>query len=213
MSILLRKQIKREIKKGKIIAKPFNQKLLQINSIDVTLFNKLVTYIPLKIIDTKFGKMVEIDKEILIKEDILFQEQNNNILLDLKKENKTFEIEIPEEGLILLPNILYLGSTNEKVGSSYFVPMYDGRSSMARLGIQSHISAGFGDLNFASNWTLEITVVHPVKIVPNFRIGQVYFHKVGKKSLKTALNKKIFYKGKYLKQTTPQSSKSFQDFN
>lgn len=63
--------------------------------------------------------------------------------LDPKSENPTIDIKIPEDGLVLKPGILYLGSTIEVIGSTYFIPMYEGRSSMARLGIESHLSAGF----------------------------------------------------------------------
>ena len=128
-------------------------------------------------------------------------------ILDMKSRNSTRTIEIPEEGYILQPGELYLGMTNEAIGSDVYVPMYEGRSSMARLGIQSHISAGFGDLGFMSNWTLEITVVKPVKIYPNIRIGQVYFHKP---ELGSYVNK--FYHGKYTNQKNPQESKSYLDF-
>lgn len=199
MSILLADKIKREIENGGIFAQPFNEENLSINSIDVTLSNTLVTYQKLLIIKDNYGNCrVRLDSGKI-----------ENDCLDIKKENKTYELTIPEEGLVIEPGILYLGSTVEKVGSSKFVPMYEGRSSMARLGIQSHISAGFGDLGFQSNWTLEINVVHPVKIYPGIRIGQVFFHEAELPENMDELKK---YQGKYNEQTTPQSSKSYLDF-
>lgn len=135
-----------------------------------------------------------------------------NTVLDSKKENKTYEIIIPETGYTLQSNTLYLGSTIEEIGSDYFVPMYEGRSSLARLGIQSHISAGFGDIGFKSKWTLEITVVNPVKIYPGIRIGQVYFHQISTINMDYFnIIKPKLYSGKYLQQTSPQSSKLYQD--
>ena len=129
-------------------------------------------------------------------------------VLDCKKDNPTTTVLIPQEGYVLQPGILYLGSTVEKIGSDYFIPMYEGRSSMARLGLVSHLSAGFGDLAFKSFWTTEITVVHPIRIYSNMRIGQVYFHHVNPE----AINDDHTYKGKYLDQVGPQSSKSYLDF-
>jgi dCTP deaminase len=79
---------------------------------------------------------------------------------------------------------------------------------MARLGIESHISAGFGDIGFVGNWTLEITVVHPIKIYPGMRIGQVYFHEVSQKHNLPQYR----YKGKYKHQITgPQESLAYLD--
>jgi dCTP deaminase len=131
------------------------------------------------------------------------------IILDVAKPNPTSCITIPKEGLVLYPNILYLGSTQEIIGSSHFIPMYEGRSSMARLGIQSHISAGFGDVGFISKWTLEITVVHPVRIYENMRIGQIYFHRINNDVNDQFPENR--YKGKYASQDQPLESLSFND--
>lgn len=76
--------------------------------------------------------------------------------LDMKKLNPTKRITIPEEGLVLEPNRLYLGRTNEFTKTEGFVPMLEGRSSTGRLGLFIHVTAGFGDVGFAGYWTLEI---------------------------------------------------------
>lgn len=187
--ILTGNQIRKEVEKGTIIIEPFTDKHLGPNSYDVTLNSKLIVY------DLK-----------------------NETHLDLKKENKTREIVIPEEGFLMEPNTLYLGCTNETATSMNYVPFFEGRSSMGRLGISTHITAGFGDLGWGFHensqgemvcqyptWTLEITVVHPVKIFPDIRLGQIYFIRPeGEIS---------FYKGKYSSQKNPQASKSFKDFS
>lgn len=129
--------------------------------------------------------------------------------LDPKKENKTENIIIPKEGLVLQPGKLYLGHTIEKIGSKYFIPMYEGRSSMARLGIESHLSAGFGDIGFINQWTLEIVVVHPIIVYPEMKIGQIYFHKINP----DVNQEENQYKGKYSKQEGPTESKSHLDYN
>lgn len=95
--------------------------------------------------------------------------------LDMKRNNMTWELEIPEEGYVLQPGELYLGVTNEVAGSNAFVPCVSGRSSTGRLGIFVHITAGFGDVGFVNRWTLEITCVKPVRIYKNVRICQIYF--------------------------------------
>lgn len=96
-------------------------------------------------------------------------------ILDFKKSNKTKKIRIPESGLILQPNTLYIGRTNERCKTNCFIPLLNGRSSIGRLGICVHITAGFGDIGFDGTWTLEITVVKPVKVYPNIEICQVSY--------------------------------------
>lgn len=180
MSILLKQQIKEEQSKGVIVIEPFNPQQLGPNSYDVRLSPTLKVY-----------------------------SFEDSPYLDCKSCNKTMNIIIPPEGFILQPNVLYLGTTEEKVGSDFYVTMYDGRSSMARLGILSHLSAGFGDIGFKTNWTLEITVVHPTKIYPHMTIGQMFFQKIDP-NYNAAENR---YNGKYQNQIEAQESLSHLDFN
>jgi dCTP deaminase len=100
---------------------------------------------------------------------------NNGEYLDMNKPNPSREIVIPEDGYILKPGILYIGRTVERTYSESFIPMINGRSSGGRLGISIHVCAGFGDIGFDGTWTLEITVVHPVKVYPYAEIAQVCF--------------------------------------
>ncbi len=99
-------------------------------------------------------------------------------VLDMKKEHKTKTIKIPEEGLLLEPNKLYLGRTNEFTRTENYVPMLEGRSSIGRLGLYIHVTAGFGDVGFKGFWTLEIHCVEPIRIYPNVEICQIYYHKI-----------------------------------
>lgn len=98
--------------------------------------------------------------------------------LDAKGQNETKLITIPESGLMLEPGRLYLASTNEYTETRDLVPRLDGRSSVGRLGIFVHITAGFGDVGFRGRWTLELACLHPVIIYPNIRICQISFHAV-----------------------------------
>ncbi len=79
----------------------------------------------------------------------------------MKKDNPAKTIIIPETGFVLWPNTLYLGRTVELTKTHGFVPQIEGRSSIARLGIDIHKTAGWGDDGFENYWTLEIVATHP----------------------------------------------------
>lgn len=98
--------------------------------------------------------------------------------LDMKRENKVKELIIPEDGLMLEPGKLYLGRTVEYTKTKKYIPMLEGRSSIGRLGLYIHVTAGFGDIGFAGFWTLEIHCVEPIKIYPNVEICQIYYHNI-----------------------------------
>ncbi|AHB40324.1 MAG: hypothetical protein ACD_22C00208G0001 [uncultured bacterium] len=82
---------------------------------------------------------------------------------------------IPEEGYVLQPNKLYLGVTYETIGSPKYVPSLIGRSSLGRLGLFLQITADLGHIGTCHKWTLELTVVQPLRVYSKMRIGQVSF--------------------------------------
>ncbi|WP_328689991.1 deoxycytidine deaminase [Streptomyces phaeochromogenes] len=88
---------------------------------------------------------------------------------------QTAAIELPDDGYVLRPGVVYLGATVETLGSAEFVTSLIGRSSVGRLGMFLQISADLGQLGPAHRWTLEIKVVQPLKVYPQMRIGQVSF--------------------------------------
>lgn len=96
-------------------------------------------------------------------------------IIDAKKDNAVTYREIPEEGLILVPNRLYLGVTEEYVGSEKYVPFLDGKSSAGRLGVSVHVTAGRGDLGFFNHWTMEIFVIQAVKVYAGMPLAQFIF--------------------------------------
>jgi len=100
------------------------------------------------------------------------------VVLDMRKSNRVERIRIPEDGLVLTPNQLYLGRTVERTETHNYVPMIEGRSSIGRLGLFVHVTAGFGDVGFCGYWTLEMFAVQPVKIYPSVPICQVFFHEI-----------------------------------
>ena len=93
-------------------------------------------------------------------------------LLDMKKDNKTRSLSIPEEGLVIEPGTLYLGRTLEHTRTENLVPMLEGRSSVGRLGLFIHVTAGFGDVGFNRFWTLEIASIQPVRIMQALKLAK-----------------------------------------
>lgn len=129
----------------------------------------------------------------------------DNHVLDMKEPNPVSRIIIPEDGLLLEPNRLYLGRTNEYTSTSRYVPMLEGRSSTGRLGLFIHVTAGFGDIGFSGYWTLEIFCVQPVRIYPNVEICQIYYHDIDGEY-------ELYKSGKYQNNTGIQPSLMFKDF-
>ncbi|MBK8554298.1 MAG: dCTP deaminase [Lewinellaceae bacterium] len=102
-------------------------------------------------------------------------------VLDAKKHNQVTHFEIPEEGFVLQPGTLYLGVTEEYTETHATVPFLEGKSSVGRLGIDIHATAGKGDVGFSNTWTLEISCTQPVRIYAGMPIGQlIYFRIDGK---------------------------------
>lgn len=172
--ILSGNEIRKELGKT-IVIDPFNEKQLNPNSYNLRL-----------------------DKEILV------YERNGNEPLDMRKDNPTKKIIIPETGLLIKPGELILGKTVEYTESHKYLPCLEGRSSIGRLGLCIHITAGFGDVGFCGNWTLEITATRPIIIYPNIEICQIYYQEV--KGEVTP------YNGKYNKSREVIASRLFKDF-
>lgn len=109
------------------------------------------------------------------------------------------DVTIPEDGYILTPGALYLGATEEKIGSRRYATTLLGRSSIGRLGVFLNVTADLGHVGSCSNWTLEISVVQPVRLFSRMRIGQVAFwHSHGPTTL---------YDGQYAQDCRPEPSK------
>lgn len=126
-------------------------------------------------------------------------------VLDMKKDNPVRRLTIPPEGLLLEPNRLYLGRTLEYTRTDRFVPMLEGRSSVGRLGLFVHVTAGFGDVGFAGFWTLEMHCIHPIVIYPGVEICQIYYHTIQGEYQK-------YDSGKYQNNTGVQPSMLYKDF-
>jgi dCTP deaminase len=126
-------------------------------------------------------------------------------ILDMKKQNKVKKMVIPEEGLLLEPGKLYLGRTLEYTGTDNYVPMLEGRSSIGRLGLFIHVTAGFGDVGFRGYWTLEIFCVQPIRIYSGVELCQIYYHSIEG-------DYDMYSSGKYQNNEEVQPSLLYKDF-
>ena len=96
--------------------------------------------------------------------------------LDARKHNEIEEVVIPTEGIVLQPSTIYLGVTEEYTETHRHVPFLEGKSSVGRLGIDIHATAGKGDVGFCNTWTLELSCIQPVRVYAGMPIGQlIYF--------------------------------------
>lgn len=159
MSILTGPAIRQEIASGRLVIDPPPQHIGP-NSIDLHLAPMLLVYMGVASCARIGDPMVHI----------------KGACLDAQAANKTMTIGIPPDGHVLHPGVLYLGSTVERTYTPHHVPYVDGRSSIGRLGIFVHCTAGRGDIGFDGNWTLEISCVHPVRIYAGMRIAQLTLH-------------------------------------
>lgn len=126
-------------------------------------------------------------------------------VLDMKMENPHHSITIPQNGLLLQPGKLYLGRTVEYTETRQLVPMLEGRSSVGRLGLFVHVTAGFGDVGFKGYWTLEIFCVQPIIVYPMIEICQVYYHTIKGEY-------ELYENGKYQNNKVIQPSMLYKDF-
>lgn len=136
---------------------------------------------------------------------------NDNLLvydeavLDPAVKNQSHLISIPSTGIVLWPNRIYLGATTEVIGSSEYVPIIRGRSSVARLGVFVHVTADLIDLGSFGQLTLQLHAVQPTRLYPGMEIGQVTFWR--------PFGTKVQYSGKYQASSGPVASKSYEDWD
>ena len=126
--------------------------------------------------------------------------------LKVTESTPTKEIIIPEEGLILKPGELYIARTFEFTKTYGFVPLLTGKEELAAIGMEIHVTAGFGDNGFEGTWTLEIVCANPIIVYPGMKIGTLYFSPlIG--------DPKIEYRGKYFRQTDATASRLSQEYS
>lgn len=164
--ILADSAILNQIEQGNILIRPFDPKALGSNSYDVHLSPHLKVYRDLCTVHDNEASLFKATHPDL------------NKVLDAKEVNKTLDLIIPAEGIVLKPGILYLASTVEYTDTKKLVPYLEGKSSMGRLGIKVHVTAGKGDIGFHGHWTLEIEVTHPVRVYAGMAVAQLSYFRV-----------------------------------
>lgn len=186
--------IRDSVKDGTIMIEPYDEKNINPNSYNLTIGNTC--------------KVLDLNHETVIIPFIDISQLNIEATcryIDTAKPIQYNDIEIPKEGLILLPGNLYLIATNETIGSDCYIPMITGRSSMGRMGVSVHQEAGFGDIGYHGKWTLQVTVVKPTKIYPNMKMAQMYM-------VVPSGYIKDLYHGKYQNSTDAAGSQINKDF-
>jgi dCTP deaminase len=150
--ILSGKEIEKAVGCGEILINPFEGKHLNPASYDLTLGKGITIYDDM----CPYGALKE-------------------PILDPKEVNPTRSFEMGPEGYILQPGVGYLMHTEESVGTDKYVPAIDGKSSIGRLFVMVHVTAGLGDPGFNGQYTLEVLTTYPIRLYPGMRICQVRF--------------------------------------
>ena len=178
--ILSDRMIKAARETGDIVIEPFNPKALGTNSYDVHLGDTLLTY------------------------------RSLDGVIDARVDNKTDTHLIDSDGFVLQPGILYLGSTVEYTETHKHVPFLDGKSSVGRLGITIHCTAGRGDVLWKGHWTMEIHVIQPVRVYAHMPIAQLIYFETGE--VDVPYDSKASAKYRDGRNKLPQASRMWMNF-
>ena len=181
------RDIRASIEAGQIGLEPLEMDLLQPSSIDVRL--------------DRFFRLFDNHKYAFIDP----AEQQDEL-------TRLIEVD-PTEPFILHPGEFVLGSTYEFVTLPDDVAArLEGKSSLGRLGLLTHSTAGFVDPGFKGHVTLELSNVAtlPIKLGPGMKIGQLCFFKLTSPSEHPYGSEK--YSSRYQGQRGPTASRSYKNF-
>lgn len=176
-----------EIKAGQLTLEPFEPSLVQPSSIDVRL-------------------------------DRLFRVFNNHLYTHIdpaeRQDDLTTLVEIPDgESFVLHPGEFVLASTLEVItlGQSLAARL-EGKSSLGRLGLMTHSTAGFIDPGFSGHVTLELSnmATLPVRLWPGMKVGQLCVFRLSSPA-EHPYGSSI-YGSRYQGQRGPTASKSWQNW-
>ncbi len=198
MSILTGPAIREQVERGTIEIDPYVPAHVNPNSVDLTLGDEVLVYVLKPPPDRVVMDFVT---------DFLPgpRSYEDGEYLDAKKENPTQSFNL-SDGIILEPGELYLMHTVERVYTDVFVPVLDGKSSIGRLGVCMHITAGYGDTGFNGQYTLEVTCVKPARLYAGMCVAQMRFH--------TVMGEIELYGGNYVGEAArgPVASRSWRQF-
>ncbi len=185
--ILSDKTIKEKLKTGEIKIEPFSEEFLQPASYDLHL-------------DSHF---------------LVFNKEDHS-LIDVKKpmDGMMKSVEVDEEkGYIIHPGEFVLANVKEMTGvGDEYVGRLEGKSSLGRIGLIVHVTAGFLDPGNCLRMTLEMVNLSPlpIKIYPGMKIGQIAFEKLSAKCERAYGSEGL--KSKYYGDTTVKASQFFKNF-
>jgi dCTP deaminase len=153
--LLSDRDITAEIEAGRIQVEPFDSAMVQPSSVDVVL-------------DCCF---------------LLFDNHRSAVIDPAEpQDDLTHAVEVsPEEPFVLHPGEFVLGSTHERVSlPDDIAARLEGKSSLGRLGLLTHSTAGFIDPGFEGHITLELSnaATLPIKLWPGMKIGQLCFFRL-----------------------------------
>ena len=186
--LLSDRDIAAEIKAGRVQVEPFDPKMIQPSSVDVRL--------------DRFFRVFENHKYEVIDPSV-------------EQPDLTREVAVsPDDFFILHPGEFVLASTYEVITlPDDIAGRLEGKSSLGRLGLLTHSTAGFIDLGFSGHITLELSNVAnlPVKLYPGMKIGQLCLIKLSS-SAEHPYGSAV-YGSRYQGQRGPTPSKSWLNFH
>lgn len=173
MSILTGQEIQNRISSREIEIDPYDPRRVQPNSIDLTLGKEVRVYTGVSGMDLETVGLV--DSSLKASRRI---GPRPGVELDSRKRNETIPLGMDESGWVVVPGVLYLMHTAERIHTKKFVTQLNGKSSIARLGVIVHFTAAYGDTGFNGQYTLEVSAMHPVRLYPGMAIAQAVFYTV-----------------------------------
>ncbi len=186
--LLSDRDIAAEIKAGRVQVEPFEPKMIQPSSVDVRL--------------DRFFRVFENHKYEVIDPSV-------------EQSELTREVAVaPDDFFILHPGEFVLASTYEVITlPDDIAGRLEGKSSLGRLGLLTHSTAGFIDPGFSGHITLELSNVAnlPVKLFPGMKIGQLCLIKLSSPAEHPYGSEK--YGSRYQGQRGPTASRSFKNFH
>jgi dCTP deaminase len=186
--LLSDRDITAELTSGRIALDPYERAMIQPSSIDVRL--------------DRFFRLFDNHKYPFI--DPAEDQPELTRLIETK----------PDEPFILHPGEFVLGSTYESVSlPDDIAARLEGKSSLGRLGLLTHSTAGFIDPGFEGHVTLELSNVAtlPIKLWPGMKIGQMCFFRLSSPAENPYGS--AAYSSRYQGQRGPTASRSFQNFH
>ncbi len=186
--LLSDRDIRSEIDNGRVVLDPWEPSMIQPSSVDVRL--------------DKYFRLFDNHKYPYI-----------DPAMDQPDLTRLVEVD-PAEGFVLHPGEFVLASTLETITlPDDLAARVEGKSSLGRLGLLTHATAGFVDPGFSGHVTLELSNVAtlPIMLWPGMKIGQLAFFRLSSPAENPYGSSK--YGSHYQGQRGPTASRSFDNFH